>query len=125
MVYFLLFSKGVPDHPQNLALEGSSFELLSPVLSWQRPSNIPDDVVLTYHLKVTNITSSVEVFNDVFNMTGVELKQLPVGSGCSLFEFNVTALNDVGNSTTESINGTMPISKSLHSENKFNWKPIM
>ena len=119
MVYFLLFSKGVPDHPQNLALEASS-ELLSPVLSWQKPSNIPDDVVLTYHLKVTNITSSVEVFNDVFNMTGVELKQLSVGSGCSLFEFNVTAFNDVGNSTAESINGAIPISKSLHSENKFN-----
>ena len=52
-------------------------------------------------------------------MTGVDLNQLPVGSGCSLFEFNVTALNDVGNSTAVSVNGTIPISKSLYSENKF------
>lgn len=66
----------------------SSFpsQSLSPVLSWQKPPNIPDNVVLTYHLKVTNITSesNLEVFNDVFNITGVDLSQLPVRSGCSL-----------------------------------------
>ena len=36
---------------------------------------------------------------------------LPQSGGCSLFEFNIIASNDVGNSTTESIIETVPISK--------------
>ena len=115
-MYLLVFFEGVPDPPKKLALQASSSQSLFPVLSWQRPPNIPDDVTLNYRLKVTNITSksNIEVFNAVFNMTSVDLNQLPEGSSCSLFQFNISASNDVGNSTTRSINGTIPISKLLH-----------
>ena len=121
MYGYFWFSEGAPDPPKNLVFQASPSQSLSPVLSWQKPPNIPDNVVLTYHLKVTNITSesNFEVFNDVFNITYVDLSQLPVESDCSLFEFNVTASNDVGNSTTGSINGTIPISKSYIDRNEY------
>ena len=76
-------------------------------LSWQRPPNIPEDVPLTYHLQITNLTSNEQVLT----MTDRLLYPLPGGTGCSLFTFSVTASNDVGNSTTSSIMETVPISK--------------
>ena len=104
----LLCFEGVPDPPRNLALQASSTSSsLPPVLSWQRPPNIPEDVPITYHLQITNLTSNV---SDVFNITDLSYP-LPDGTGCSLFEFSVTASNDVGNSTTVSIMEIVPISK--------------
>ena len=104
----LLYSKGVPDPPQNLALQASSISpSLPPVLSWQRPPNIPEDVPLTYHLQITNLTSNERVLNMIETLS----YPLPDGTGCSLFTFSVTASNDVGNSTTISIMETVPISK--------------
>ena len=105
----LLCSKGVPDPPQKFALQASSTSpSLPPVLSWQRPPNIPDDVPLTYHLQITNLTSNR---SDVFNITDTLSYPLPDGTGCSLFEFSVAASNDVGNSISLSIMETVPISK--------------
>ena len=101
--------EGVPDPPQKLALQASpTFPSLPPVLSWQRPPNIPEDVPLTYHVQITNLTSNI---SDVFNIRDTLSYPLPEGNGCSLFEFSVTASNDVGNSTSVSILETVPISK--------------
>lgn len=104
-VNFHLSFEGVPDPPQNLALQANS---TSPVLSWQRPPNIPEDVLLTYHLQITNLTSIV---SEVFNTTDTWLFLQQEENDCSLFEFSVTASNDVGNSTSASIMETVPISK--------------
>ena len=107
-----LCSEGAPDPPQNLALQPSSTSpSLPPVLSWQRPSNIPESVPLTYHLQIRNNDLKIEVFNGVFSRTDVQLNRLPEDANCSLFEFSVTASNDVGNSSTTSIMETVPISK--------------
>ena len=109
LINFHLCPEGVPDPPQNLALQASSTSSsLPPVLSWQRPPNIHEDVPVTYHLQITNLTSNI---SDVFNITDTLSYPLPDRTGCSLFEFSVTASNDVGNSTSVSIMETVPISK--------------
>ena len=100
--------EGAPDPPQKFALQASSSsQSLRPVLSWQRPPNIPEDAPLNYHLQITNLTSNISDFNT----TDTQSFPLPEDSSCSLFEFSITASNDVGNSTTVSIMETVPISK--------------
>ena len=106
----LLCFEGAPDPPQKFALQTSSSPTsLSPFLTWKRPPNIHEDVPLTYHLQITNLTSNVSrvYMTDVLSYT----LRMPEGSGCSLFEFSITASNDVGNSTSMSIVETLPISK--------------
>ena len=107
---FLCF-EGTPDPPQKFALQAlSSSPSLSSFLTWKRPPNIPEDAPLTYHLQITNLTSNV---SRVYNMTDTlsYTLHMPEGNGCSLFEFSITASNDVGNSTSMSIVETLPISK--------------
>ena len=105
----LLCFEGAPDPPQKFALQASSSSSsLRPVLSWQRPPNIPEDVFLIYHLQITNLTTND---SEVFNTTETLSYLLPEAYGCSLIEFSITASNDVGNSTSVSIMETVPISK--------------
>ena len=107
----LLCFEGAPDPPQKFALQASSSPTsLSPFLIWKRPPNIPEDVPLTYHLQITNLTSNVSRVYNMTDMLSYTLR-MPERSGCSLFEFSITASNDVGNSTSMSIVETLPISK--------------
>ena len=107
----LLCFEGAPDPPQKFALQASSSSSsLSLFLTWKRPPNIHEDISLTYNLQITNLISNV---SRIYNMTDTlsYTLRMPEGSGCSLFEFSITASNDVGDSTSVSIIETLPISK--------------
>ena len=85
------------------------------MLVWDRPTNVPSEVSITYTVEINSTDGSMSFQNitseTTFSVHFLE-EMLPVaGSQCVEFEFFVSATNDAGTGPTVRILDTVPICK--------------
>ena len=85
------------------------------MLVWDRPTNVPNEVNITYTVEINSTDGSMSFQNitseTTFSVHFLEEILPAVGSQCVEFEFFVFATNDAGTGPTVRILDTVPICK--------------
>ena len=94
-VFKLVLFLGRPEVPGNLRLTPSGVQSRPTLLEWDRPTNIPQDVVVNYMVVINSTTSELEsggLLSDEiqFSIQGLEM-QLVNSEDCEPFTFHVVA----------------------------------
>ena len=91
------------------------------VLEWDRPDNVPIEVVVNYTVIINSADENITVYNEnlhTVNQTSVSLQFLEnrlrndrTDHDCIMFEFSVSGSNDAGTGQPTGIVDTIPLCK--------------
>ena len=108
------------------------------MLVWDRPTNVPSEVNITYTVEINSTDGSMSFQNitseTTFSVHFLEEMLPAIGSQCVEFEFFVSATNDAGTSPAFRILDTVPICEwyngiSLHAVttciNDYKFNPVL
>ena len=98
-----------PNAPGNLRLVPAAPSL---TLEWDRPTNVPDRVPVTYQVEINSTGGSGMNFVNITTLTSLSvhfLEELLTTGQCVMFDFFVRASNDAGTSPLAGIVDTVPI----------------